>query len=158
MRSLILDQSTTKAGWAVIDNGDIADRHGRITLKGKVRDRVKELLKDVREIINLFTPQEMVIEDTRYFRQKSADTNVAMNALYWELEGLAIEMGLPFYSVSPNTIKLAFTGNGAASKDDMVAMVTQRTGIIPFDDNHADAIAGALCWAVIGDEQRRKRA
>jgi Holliday junction resolvasome RuvABC endonuclease subunit len=155
--SLILDQSTTKAGWALLRNGKLED-HGRITLKGNVRERIEALLKDVKELAGLFTPDELIIEDTRHIRQLTADTNMAMNVIFYELKNWAEDNGMGFYTQNPLTIKKQFTGSGKATKEEMKAMALQVTGIEPLDDNHADAIAGATVWAVMGEEIRGKSA
>ena len=47
---------------------------------------------------------------------------------------------IPYIGVPVGTLKKHFTGNGRASKEDMVH-TARALGWRPFDDNHADAIA-----------------
>lgn len=49
--------------------------------------------------------------------------------------------GTPYSSVPVGTIKKHATGNGSASKKAVMAAMVERFGIIPDDDNHADALA-----------------
>lgn len=52
---------------------------------------------------------------------------------------------VPLYALGVGQIKKAWTGNGSAKKDAMIAAARQR-GLSPVDDNHADALA-MLCMA-----------
>ncbi len=53
--------------------------------------------------------------------------------------------GLEVTEYSPNTIKQAVTGHGAAGKDQVRAMVTRLTGVEAETDHAADALAAAIC-------------
>lgn len=49
--------------------------------------------------------------------------------------------GVDVVGVSVGTIKKAFTGNGRASKQEMIDEASKRFGIKILDDNHADSLA-----------------
>lgn len=61
---------------------------------------------------------------------------------------------------TPNTIKQAVTGHGAAGKDQVRAMVARLTGVAADTDHAADALAAAICHlssAPMRDAIRRAR-
>ena len=52
-------------------------------------------------------------------------------------------MNVPIYGLGVGTIKKSATGNGHATKDDVIQAV-QQLGFSPIDDNEADSIAIAV--------------
>ncbi|MFC4518595.1 hypothetical protein [Cupriavidus pinatubonensis] len=56
------------------------------------------------------------------------------------LEAWCAANNIPLVGVGVGTVKKHFTGNGRASKDDMIAEAKRR-GVKVIDDNHADALA-----------------
>ena len=62
---------------------------------------------------------------------------------------------IPYVAVPAGTLKKDWTGNGHASKEDMVNHA-RKLGWVPVDDNHADAIA-LLAYYEVHHEQRPRR-
>lgn len=62
------------------------------------------------------------------------------------LEAWCAANNIPLHGVGVGTAKKAWTGNGRASKDQMISEA-ERRGITVIDDNHADALA-ILAYAV----------
>lgn len=56
------------------------------------------------------------------------------------------EHRIPYRGIPVGTVKKHATGNGAASKEAMIAAARSRFGISPEDDNHADALMIAECF------------
>ena len=61
----------------------------------------------------------------------------------------AAQSGLPIYEYTPNEVKIAVTGYGRASKDQVQRMVQTLLGLaaLPTPDDAADALAVAICLA-----------
>ena len=59
----------------------------------------------------------------------------------------AIQSGLPVFEYSPREVKMSIVGNGAASKEQVQAMVKNLLHLEenPRPDDAADALAVALC-------------
>ena len=53
---------------------------------------------------------------------------------------VAAELGLPIYTIKPNTLKKFATGYGAASKSQMIRACKTLFGVLPRSDDEADAI------------------
>lgn len=59
------------------------------------------------------------------------------------------QAGLPVYEYTPNEVKVAVTGHGRASKEQVQRMVRTLLGlaVLPTPDDAADALAVAICLA-----------
>lgn len=66
---------------------------------------------------------------------------IVMSQLRGVVNLFAAHNGIEIISYPPKTIKKWFTGNGNAGKPEMIEEYTRRTGLIPQDDNAADAYA-----------------
>ncbi len=53
----------------------------------------------------------------------------------------AAEADLPVSFYPPARVKLAITGSGRASKEDVIRMISSEFKITPKDDNEADAVS-----------------
>lgn len=169
MRSLVLDQATEKLGYAIVEEDPSTPisfgvygrliQHGRIIAPAGARliDRLNVIRADLRALIQKYKPNELVIENTMFFRQQSGQTNHAMAAIFQLCKDMAEVHGLAFYTQHPNTIKLKMTGDGRADKEKVKEAVSRCWGIPIYklrDDNHSDALAGAYIWLVMGEELR----
>lgn len=170
MRSLILDQSTTTVGFALVE-GDpntpvsfgVTGRlitHGRITTPAKAGlvDRLGIIKADLGIIIRRYHPvNEMVIENTT-FVQRSGSTSNAMGAIFILCRELAHKYSLAFYTQNPSTVKKRVTGDGKADKEAVIEAVMHLWGMTRCkikDDNHADALAAAYVWLYSAEEIRK---
>ena len=61
----------------------------------------------------------------------------------------AAQSGLPIFEYTPNEVKIAVTGYGRASKEQVQRMVQTLLGLatVPTPDDAADALAVAICLA-----------
>lgn len=66
------------------------------------------------------------------------------------LEAWCAANNIPLVGVGVGTVKKHFTGNGRASKDDMI-IAARRHGVAVQDDNHADAL-GILSYAITQEQ------
>jgi crossover junction endodeoxyribonuclease RuvC len=115
---------------------------------GTFASRLRAVHDGIRAVILEHRPDEAAIEDA--FLAK----NVKTVALISQVRGvllLAIESaGLPVTEYPPREVKMAVTGNGNASKEQverMVARLLALPGAAPARLDESDALAVALCHA-----------
>lgn len=107
-------------------------------------ERLKEIFDGLLEVVETYTPDEMVIE--RVFMHRNADSALKLG----QARGAAIcacaTHSLPVHEYSPREIKQAVVGKGGASKEQVQHMVQ---AILSLDDSPqadaADALAAAMC-------------
>ncbi len=141
---LALD-TATQTGWALIsDKGALVDS-GTFSLRDKPKDSYGTMFNnlwrfmDAQHLEGVHICDELltVAYEQAHFRSgPSTRIGVGCNTvvlMYCDDQGVA-----PF-SVHTASLKKWATGNGRASKDDMMAWAGQYCDIV--DDNHADAIA-----------------
>src|SRR6266566_874500 len=109
--------------------------------------RLQLIYEELSVIIARYHPQEAAIE--KLFFGKNATTAIGVA----QARGVALlalaQSGLTIAEYTPNEIKLAVTGYGAARKEQVGAMVRSilRLTTIPRPDDAADAAAIAICQA-----------
>ena len=170
-RSLVVDQSTTCTGWAIVEHDPHAEvsygtcgkliAHGVMRLKAAAPiARMCELNADILDAHAKYGGfDEIVYENTAHITQKSAATNEAMAGATIVVKDAAKTLNVPVYSQNPMTLKKRFTGNGHADKDAIIAAVVTNWGMPRKDiinGDHADALAGAYVWLNMADELRAK--
>ena len=162
MRSLILDQSTTCTGLAVLEDGKIL-AHGVIKPPaGTIDERLRNIRKCLADLIQEWQPDELVFENTQ-FRPKAGGPrrDEAMGRIKEVCASAADFAGIPWYKHHPMSIKHAVTGNGSSSKEDVKIAACRYWKIpvsrllSPLDDNESDALAGAIHWKYQGSFIRR---
>lgn len=114
---------------------------------GEFPDRLYEIHEKLSAVIGVHRPTEAAVE--KVFLAKNASSALKLG----QARGAAIvtcrSLGVAVHEYSAKEIKLAATGNGAAPKEQVAAMVRRLLGIreeIPPDAS--DALAMAFCRAV----------
>lgn len=158
--SLILgiDPGSRITGFGVINQ--VGSRHeyvtsGCIRIKGDhLPDRLKQIYEGVVEVIRLYLPEEMAIEQV--FMAKNADSALKLG----QARGAAIvagaTQGLAVSEYAARAVKLAVVGKGSAEKTQVQHMVSSILKLpgLPQEDA-ADALAIALCHAYTRQGQIR---
>ena len=109
--------------------------------------RLQQIYEQLSAIIVRYRPREAAIE--KLFFGKNATTAIPVA----QARGVALlalaQSGLPITEYTPNEVKLAVTGYGAARKEQVGAMVRLllHLPVIPRPDDAADAAAIAICQA-----------
>lgn len=101
----------------------------------------------IREIINLYQPKFLAIEDL--FFSKNTKTALKVSEARGAIIFLAIDAGLLVCEYTPNQIKVAVTGYGRATKKDVHLMVDKLISMNAGDikkDDEIDAIATGLTF------------
>lgn len=97
-----------------------------------IRDTILDVIAPMRGVDEL-----VVIEGYSFASKGSATRDLA------ELGGVVkmelIERGIEYVDIAPPTLKKFATGNGHATKAQVISCATQRAGLIFGDDNQADA-------------------
>ena len=151
MRLLGIDPGLRNTGWGVIDVNDnhlshVA--HGLITSNNKqpLSARLLELFIGLEEVITLYKPEEVAVEET------FVNVNAASTLKLGQARGIAMlapaRFSLPVAEYSPNIIKKAVVGTGHAAKKQVQMMVKiLLPGSSVESSDSADALAVAICHA-----------
>lgn len=147
-----VDPGTNYLGYGVIrTQGNKAQfiTHGIIDLH-KITDpylTLSEIFTQLTHIIETYLPDEMAIEAP--FFGKNVQSMLKLGRAQGVAITAAIQRQIPITEYAPLKIKMAITGNGSASKEQVAAML-QRMLHIPADDmpkhlDATDALAAAYC-------------
>jgi len=108
--------------------------------------RLLQIHRTVTELIELHRPDLLAVE--RLFFSKNAQTAFAVGQARGVVLLAGAAAGLPVREATPNEVKTAVTGYGAADKEQVGRMVATVLGLkaVPRPDDAADALAVAI-WA-----------
>jgi len=109
--------------------------------------KLGHIFERVTGIIDSFLPDEMAIEAP--FFGKNVQSMLKLGRAQGVAIAAAIKHGVPIHEYAPMKIKMALTGNGNASKEQVAGML-QRLLHIPEDEmgkfmDATDALAAAYC-------------
>ncbi len=109
--------------------------------------RLGKIFERVTGIIDEFLPDEMAIEAP--FFGKNVQSMLKLGRAQGVAIAAAINHGVPIHEYAPLKIKMAITGQGQASKEQVAGMLTRLLKInekdkVPFMDA-TDALAAAYC-------------
>lgn len=150
MRILGIDPGIATIGFGVIDSEGSSlkmVRCGVITTapKQKLSVRLRQIHTDMLEIIDMFSPDAMAIEELFFNTNLTTGISVAHGRGVIILAGE--ERGLPMYEYTPLQIKQAVAGYGRAEKKQVMDMVKRLLGMgkTAKPDDASDALAVAIC-------------
>jgi crossover junction endodeoxyribonuclease RuvC len=145
-----------------IDPGTVVMGYGLIHIKGrklevlsmgvikldKMKDhptRLKKIFDRTVEIINEYHPDEMSIEAP--FFGKNVQSMLKLGRAQGVAIAAALSKNIPVNEYSPRKIKQSVTGNGNASKEQVLGMLENllqsKLGDVPLDAT--DGLAAAIC-------------
>lgn len=146
MRVLAIDPGFGRCGVAILD-GDASSAHIAYSncietdAKSDFSSRLLAVGDEVARLIKEYQPEIVAIEELFFSNNQKTVFHVA------EIRGaliyLAVSLNIPLVEYNPSAIKIALTGYGRATKDDVIKMVTRLTDIKkkPVYDDEYDAIA-----------------
>lgn len=117
---------------------DVIDYQGEVTMFQAWRDWLEHKLRTYR-------PKHLVYERPFISRNASSQSLLQREGI---LMLVAEDFGIDFWPVAVPTLKKTLTGNGNASKEDMIRFVEKNFGIVCETDHEADAIA-CVFWGAI---------
>lgn len=142
-----IDPGLSRCGYGVVAPGLRALAAGVITtpVDAGVPRRLAALGAELRDLLAEYTPAVVVVE--RVLFQANARTAMAVGQASGMALAVAADAGAEVVQYSPNEVKMAVTGYGAASKAQVQAMVGRMLGLAtaPSPPDVADALALAIC-------------
>jgi crossover junction endodeoxyribonuclease RuvC len=129
-------------GWSLLHHGCVRSRRSE-PLAGKLAG----IYADLMAVIERFGPDLVVVE--RGFSGRNPRTAMVMGQVLGVSLLAAANAGRPVMEYSPREVKLAVTGFGSASKEQVQYMVKQLLQAVHIDlaPDASDALAVALCHA-----------
>jgi len=157
-----IDPGTATTGYGILqrENGKLKMIDNGCVLTGKdleMPQRLDILGREIRKIIDKFSPEIMAIEELFYFKNKKTVISVG------QARGVAVfvgeNAGVEVHEYTPLQVKQAVTGYGRAEKKQVQLMVKSILKLkdIPKPDDAADALAVAICCASSINFERKVR-
>jgi crossover junction endodeoxyribonuclease RuvC len=147
-----IDPGTAALGYGIVERSGGALRavdHGCLTTSPELplAERLLAIHARVGELIELHVPAVVAVE--RVFFSRNAQTAMAVGHARGVVLLAAAEAGVPVAEATPNEVKSAVAGYGAADKEQVSRMVALVLGMAarPTPDDAADALAVAVCIA-----------
>jgi crossover junction endodeoxyribonuclease RuvC len=147
-----IDPGTAALGYGIVEQtgGRLREiDHGCLTTSPDLPlgDRLLAIHDLVADLIALHEPAIVAVE--RLFFSRNAQTAMAVSHARGVVLLAAAEHGRPVREATPNEVKSAVTGYGAADKEQVQRMVQLVLGMAtrPTPDDAADALAIAVCIA-----------
>ena len=147
-----IDPGTNIMGYGVLKVSDGKARMmtmGVIDLRkfGDAYLKLGHIFERVTGIIDSFLPDEMAIEAP--FFGKNVQSMLKLGRAQGVAIAAAIKHGVPIHEYAPMKIKMAITGNGSASKQQVAGMLSRLLNIsaeeMPRFLDATDALAAAYC-------------
>ena len=147
-----IDPGTAALGYGIVERSRGALRavdHGCLTTSPELplAERLLAIHARVAELIDLHVPSVVAVE--RVFFSRNAQTAMAVGHARGVVLLAAAEAGVVVAEATPNEVKSAVAGYGAADKEQVSRMVALVLGMAarPTPDDAADALAVAVCIA-----------
>jgi crossover junction endodeoxyribonuclease RuvC len=106
-------------------------------------ERLGLILEGLAEVIARGRPHEVSVEQV--FSGASARSALVLGQARGVALAVSARAGLPVFEYAPSQVKLAFTGNGRAGKDQMLRTARMLLGVAADLSDEADALALAVC-------------
>jgi crossover junction endodeoxyribonuclease RuvC len=129
-------------GWRLLHHGCVRARRSEV-----LAHKLSRIYADLMAIIQKYGPDLVVVE--RGFSGRNPRTAMVMGQVLGVSLLAAANASLPVSEYSPREIKLAVTGFGSASKEQVQYMVRQllQATEVTLSPDASDALAVALCHA-----------
>jgi len=109
--------------------------------------RLKQIYDDVCQLINIYKPDAIAVEELFFNTNLKTGISVAHGRGVMILAGE--EHGVPMFEYTPLQVKQTVAGYGRAGKNQVMEMVRRLLSLDnpPHPDDAADALAIAICHA-----------
>ena len=142
-----IDPGSRRCGYGVVarEGGRLRVVASGVVAPGDhpVAERLAVILDGLADVIARTGPGEVAVE------QVFAGVSPRSALVLGQARGVALaasaRAGLPIYEYQPTEVKLAFTGSGRASKEQMVRTARSLLGVEAELADEADALALAVC-------------
>lgn len=142
--------SYEKGKFHAINYGAITTAPGR-----PLSIRLQEIYHDMLELVDLFQPEEMSIEELFF------NTNITTGIQVAQARGIILlaaeERNIKIAEYTPLQVKQSVVGYGRAEKKQVMDMTKRILGLerTPKPDDAADALALAICHGHVGNSKLR---
>ncbi len=149
MRILGLDPSLSSTGWGIIEVENnrvryLADGFIPTDTKASIPERLNVINQTLREIIELYKPDEAAIEQV--FLNSNPVSTIKLGMARGVVIMTPAQFGISVTEYEPNKVKKAVVGVGKAEKGQVETMVKiLLPGCKPKNNDSSDALAIALC-------------
>lgn len=150
LKILGVDPGTNITGYSIIES---EGRDCKLITAGifdlrKCEDhqtKLKEIFLQLQEVIETYLPDHLAIEAPFY--GKNVQSMLKLGRAQGVAMAAAMTMGLQIHEYAPKKIKMAVTGSGNASKEQVAAMLEKRMNIKLQSKylDATDALAAAVC-------------
>jgi len=149
MLVLGVDPGSITTGYGIIEK---TKGHLRLVDAGSISspgtapfyERIHKIYRSTMEIMNLYQPAEMAIEDV--FFAKNVKSSLKLGHARGAALIAAVSCGVRIFEYSPLEIKKSVVGYGRAGKEQVQAMVKVILGLPKmFGPDTSDALAAAIC-------------
>ncbi len=145
-----IDPGTSVMGYGIIKaigNKVVVLDLGSVNMKKETDPYIKlqHIFKETLLLIDKFHPDELAIEAP--FFGKNVQSMLKLGRAQGVAIAAALQRNIPVFEYAPRKIKMAITGMGAASKEQVAAILKNilRFSEDPGDLDATDALAAALC-------------
>lgn len=145
MKIIGIDPGTNRMGYGVLEAGDggrlYAVALGDIDLRraGDAYEKLGAIFERVGELVERYRPDEMALEAP--FMAKNPQSTLKLGRAQGVAMAAGLSRGLLVFEYAPRRVKQAITGNGAAAKEQVAAMLGAILGI-EYDPRRLDATDG----------------
>lgn len=138
-----------KLGICVLDSAKAVVTYSEslVLSKKDTQTRLFRLRNIINDVIKEYAVSEVAIEDVFLPARTSPRTPITLGELRGVARLSAADYGIPVYFYPPRQVKMAITGYGNASKEDVVSCIESEFNIKVKDHNEADAIS--IAWTHI---------
>jgi crossover junction endodeoxyribonuclease RuvC len=108
-------------------------------------ERIGRIYKELKQVIDVYRPERAALETV--FMCRNVQSALKLGQVRGAVIALAMNSGLELHEYAPREVKLAMTGRGSASKEQVSFMVTKILGFekAPEPYDITDALGIALC-------------
>lgn len=145
MDSIGIDPGCTVTAWAIFKK-DILHEYGSIRAKSDMsfEDKVFFIINKLKYIIEKYNIKQGAIENS-YVNMLNPYSSLKLATLRGSIMALFNLNNIKVHIFTPTQIKKTITGNGHASKEDIVKKVQEITNIHIKSKDINDAIATCIC-------------
>ncbi|HBI81208.1 MAG TPA: crossover junction endodeoxyribonuclease RuvC [Bacteroidales bacterium] len=115
--------------------------------------KLRAIFDRVQQLVDEYKPNEVAIESPFY--GKNVQSMLKLGRAQGVAMAAVLSRSIPIYEYAPRKIKLAITGVGSASKEQVAAMLKNILGEKDFDQKYLDAtdgLAAAVCHFFQGEQ------
>jgi crossover junction endodeoxyribonuclease RuvC len=142
-----IDPGSRRCGFGVVarEGGRLRVVESGVLAPGDhpVAERLASILDGLGEVIARTAPAEVSVEQV--FAGVSPRSALVLGQARGVALAVSARAGLPVFEYQPAEVKLAFTGSGRASKEQMVRTARALLGVEADLSDEADALALAVC-------------